>query len=136
MKLWSKEALVLGGLSGVLETPLSLLGFEILSDILFLLFIICMFMLCFNKTPKFLSNFISNYPKISYYLCAIGWIPYFMIITTAVFLGCAYFVSYFEEFMVRFLLSLAYISLGMLFVSLIIAFTRKKRLEYKNNTKQ
>jgi len=30
MKLWSKEALVLGGLSGVLETPLSLLGFEIL----------------------------------------------------------------------------------------------------------
>lgn len=36
--------------------------------------ILGMFMLCFNKMPKFLSNFISNYPKTSYYLCAIGWI--------------------------------------------------------------
>lgn len=128
MKLWSKEALLLGGLSGVLETPLSLLGFESISDILFLLFIICMLMLCFNKTPKFLSDFISNYPKTSYYLCAIGWIPYFMIITTIFFLGSTYFVLYSEEFIVHFLFSLAYVSLGMAFISLSIAFIRKRQI--------
>nr|QIM10566.1 hypothetical protein PlAlph_4580 [uncultured Alphaproteobacteria bacterium] len=33
MKLWSKEALVLGGVYGVLETPRSLLGFENLAGI-------------------------------------------------------------------------------------------------------
>lgn len=127
MKLWSKEALVLGGLSGVLETPLSLLGFENLANIFFILFIICMLMLCFNKTPKFLSYFISYYPNVSYYLCAIGWIPYFMIITTIVFLGSTYFVSSSEEFVVRFLFSLAYVSLGMAFISLSIAFIRKRQ---------
>lgn len=125
MKLWSKEALVLGGIYGVLETPLSLLGFESITDILFLLFIVGGLMLCFNKTPKFLSNFISNSPKTSYYLCAIGWIPYFMIMTTIIFLGSTYFVSYSEEFIVHFLFSLAYISLGMTFISLTIAFVRK-----------
>lgn len=128
MKLWSKEALVLGGIYGVLDTPFSLLDFESISDILFLLFIICMLMLCFNKTPKFLSNLISNYPKTSYYLCAIGWIPYFMIITTIVLLGGSYFVSYSEEFIVRFLFNLAYVSLGMAFISLSIAFIRKRQI--------
>lgn len=38
MKLWSKEALVLGGIYGVLDTPFSLLGFELISGVLFLLF--------------------------------------------------------------------------------------------------
>lgn len=90
MKLWSKEALVLGGIYGVLETPLSLLNFENISDILFILFIICILMLSSNRTPKFLSEFISKFPKTSYYLAAIGWIPYFMIITTIVFLGSTY----------------------------------------------
>ena len=40
MKLWSKEALVLGGIYGVLDTPFSLLGFELISNVVFLLFII------------------------------------------------------------------------------------------------
>jgi hypothetical protein len=38
MKLWSKEALVLGCIYGVLDTPFSLLGFELISGVLFLLF--------------------------------------------------------------------------------------------------
>ena len=80
MKLWSKEALVLGGAYGILDTPFALSGLEIISDILFGLFIICIIMLCFNKTPKFISFMMNKYPKTSYYLTAIGWIPYFVII--------------------------------------------------------
>lgn len=38
MKLWSKEALVLGCIYDVLDTPFSLLGFELISGVLFLLF--------------------------------------------------------------------------------------------------
>lgn len=126
MKLWSKEALVLGGLSGVLETPLSLLGFKNLAGIFFILFIICMLMLCFNHAPKFLSDFISRCPKTSYYLAAIGWIPYFMITATIAFAASTYFVSYSEEFIVRFLFGLTYISLGMALISLAVAFVRIK----------
>ena len=80
MKLWSKEALVLGGIYGVLATPFSLLGFELISDVVFLLFIVYAIMLLFNKTPKFISFVMNKYPKMTYYLAAIGWVPYFMII--------------------------------------------------------
>jgi len=125
MKLWSKEALVLGGLSGVLETPLSLLGFETIADILFILFIGCVFMLCINRTPKFLSALISNYPKTAYYLAAIGWIPYFLLITTATFLGSVHFVPYSKEVILSFFYSLAYTSLGLAFISLAVAVIRK-----------
>ncbi len=80
MKLWSKEALVLGGMYGVLDTPFSLLGFESISDILLLLFIGCAIMLCFNKIPKLISYTINHYTKISYYLMAFGVAQYFGII--------------------------------------------------------
>ena len=63
MKLWSKEALVLGGMYGVLETPFTYLGFEKIANILFVVFIWCMIKLCFNKTPKFIAKTIENYPK-------------------------------------------------------------------------
>ena len=129
MKLWSKEALVLGGLSGVLETPLSLLGFETLSDILFLLFIIYMCMLCFNKTPKFLANFISNYPMISYFLAAIGWIPYFMFLVFFILIGSGYIVDY-SDAVVEYSMDIVlypYITIYLAIVSLVIAFIRKKK---------
>lgn len=126
MKLWSKEALVLGGIYGVLGTPFSLLGLENITDILFLLFIICMFMLCFNRTPKFLSALISRYPKTAYYLSAIGWIPYFLLIITIAFMGSSYYISYPQKFTMSFLYGLAYTGLGMAFISFVIAFFRTK----------
>ena len=129
MKLWSREALVLGGIYGVLETPLSLLGFEILSDILFLLFIICMCMLCFNKTPKFLANFISNYPTTSYFLAAIGWIPYFMLLVFFMLIGSGYIVDY-SDAVVEYSMDIVlypYITIYLAIVSLVIAFIRKKK---------
>ncbi|MBO5038178.1 MAG: hypothetical protein J6C85_01800 [Alphaproteobacteria bacterium] len=127
MKLWSKEALVLGGIYGVLETPLSFLGFENTSGILFLLFILGMFMLCFNKTPKFLSNFISNYPKTSYYLTAIGWIPYFMFIVFVLLIGSGYIINY-SDITVEYgmhIMFYPYTTIYLALVSLITALVRK-----------
>lgn len=127
MKLWSKEALVLGGIYGVLETPFSFLGLENTTDILFVLFILGMFMLCFNKIPKFLSNFISNYPKTSYYLCAIGWIPYFMFIVFVMLIGSGYIVDYSDttvEYSMN-VMSYPYTTIYLAIASLIIAFVRK-----------
>ncbi len=128
MKLWSKEALVLGGIYGVLETPLSFLGVENTTDILFLLFIIGIFMLCFNKTPKFLSNFISNHPQTSYYLCAIGWIPYFMFIGIIMLIGSGYIIDY-SDTTVEYIMNIIfypYTTIYLAIASLIIAFARKR----------
>lgn len=127
MKLWSKQALVLGGIYGVLETPFSFLGLENTTDILFVLFILGMFMLCFNKMPKFLSNFISNYPKTSYYLCAIGWIPYFMFIVFVMLIGSGYIIDYSDttvEYSMN-IMSYPYTTIYLAIASLIIAFVRK-----------
>lgn len=127
MKLWSKEALVLGGIYSVLETPFSFLGLEKTTSILFVLFIIGMFMLCFNKIPKFLSNFISNYPKTSYYLCAIGWIPYFMFIVFVMLIGSGYIIDYSDttvEYSMN-VMSYPYTTIYLAIASLIIAFVRK-----------
>ncbi len=127
MKLWSKQALVLGGIYGVLETPFSFLGLENTTDILFVLFILGMFMLCFNKMPKFLSNFISNYPKTSYYLCAIGWIPYFMFIVFVMLIGSGYIIDYSDttvEYSMN-VMSYPYTTIYLAIASLIIAFVRK-----------
>lgn len=129
MKLWSKEALVLGGLSGVLETPLSLLGFETISNILFILFIACVLMLCFNRIPKFLSSLISNYPKTAYYLAAIGWIPYFIFIIFIMLIGSGYIVDY-SDTTVKYSMGIIlypYTTIYLGVASLIIAFIRKKK---------
>ena len=86
MKLWSKEALLLGGIYGILEAPFTYLKCEFITDILFFVFVCCAIMLCFNRTPKFISKTMENYPNISYYLVSIGWIPYFVILGTILFI--------------------------------------------------
>ncbi len=127
MKLWSKEALVLGGVYGVLETPFSLFGFEYISDALFLLFIGCVIMLCFNKTPKFITYVIHNCPKISYYLCSIGWIPYVILIVSISVFGFISYTGYNGALLVNIVLWLAYSSLLLSILSLAIAFIKDKR---------
>lgn len=123
-----KRSLVLGGIYGVLDTPFSLLGLENITDILFLLFIICMFMLCFNKTPKFLSNFISNHPTASYYLTVIGWIPYFIFIVFIMLIGSGYIIDYSDATVEHSMniISYPYTTIYLAIASLIIAFVRNK----------
>lgn len=132
MKLWSKEALVLGGIYGVLDTPFSLLGFETISNVLFGLFIGSALMICFNKMPKYLSWFIPQYPKTSYYLASFGWVSYLMMITTIAFLGSTYVITYTENFVVSFLYGTVYIGLILALISLIIAFVKARKNESIN----
>lgn len=127
MKLWSKDALVLGGIYGVLDTPFSILGFEAISNGLFWLFVGSALMLCFNKTPKYLSLFIAEYPKTSYYLASFGWIPYMMILTTITLLGSSFFIAYTENFVVTFLYATAYTGLALALISLIIAYMKARK---------
>lgn len=56
MKLWSKEAFVLGGIYGVLSTPCAYLGLENIGIMLFFLFVVGVFLLFFNKMPESFSK--------------------------------------------------------------------------------
>lgn len=96
MKLYSKEAMLLGGLYTVLAIPFTYLN-ESISGILLLLFIGLAITLCFNKKLRFLERMISGYPKISNYLSSIGWYPYIFIIFTVSFIASGYFFDYQDD---------------------------------------
>lgn len=83
MKLWSKEALILGGVYGVLSTPFTYFHNYFSEQIYFVLlgiFVVFMVLNFFNKTPSFIYTFIQQHPILSYYLISIGWIAYFLIL--------------------------------------------------------
>lgn len=125
MKLWSKEALVLGGIYSVLSTPFvygNNAVIEQISSILLIVFIICAIMLCFNKTPKFVSFTLNKYPKISYYLAAFGWIPFFTIIGVVGLFISAYFIEYDENNIEWWFKIMHYVLEFGIPVSLVIAF--------------
>lgn len=126
MKLYSKKALVLGGLYGVFDAPFSLLGLEFVSSILFLIFIGCCVMLCFNKTPKFLSAFTAKFPNLSYYLAAFGWVPFFTWAAFLLIIGSYSYIQYSEVWLNRLLYGLVYLNFGGIILSLIIAFAKKR----------
>ncbi len=92
MKLWSKEALSIGGIYCVLSTPFLVLQTPITEKIglfLFSIFIICMLLLYWPKFSLYIENKIKKFPNISYYLISIGWIPYFVIIGIICFIFLA-----------------------------------------------
>lgn len=130
MKLWSKEARVLGGMYGVLETPFSFSGVELISDVVFLAFIVCAIMLLFNKTPGFISFVISKHPQTAYYLAAIGWIPYLMIIIGFAMISSYQIFGYTDVVLEHLLFGLAISALLAAVVSLIVAYiTARKRIK-------
>lgn len=132
MKLWSKEALVLGGIYGVLDTPFSLLGFELISDVVFLLFIVCAIMLLFNKIPKFISFVMNKYPKTTYYLAAIGWVPYFMIIIGFAMMGSYLIFGYADGVLGYLLFGLAVLALLSVIISLIVAYIKAQKTKQRS----
>ena len=126
MKLWSKEALVLGGIYGVLSAPLTYLNLDNISMIVFAIFVLCMLMLCFCKTLKFLDKIIKNYSKTAYYLASIGWIPYFAIIGIVGFIALGCFIEYSDSMVERLMKLYVWIlDLGVP-VSLAVAFIWQK----------
>ena len=126
MKLVSKETLVLGGLYYVADTPFTLMGAEFITDILLLAFVGCCVMLCFNKTPKFLSAFTAKFPNLSYYLAAFGWVPFFMWASFMLIIGSYSYIQYSEVWLNRLLYGLVYLNFGGIILSLIIAFAKRR----------
>ena len=127
MKLWSKEALLLGGIYGILETPFTYIKYEFITDILFIIFVCCAIMLCFSRTPKFISKTMNNYPNISYYLISIGWIPYFVISGLILFILSGFIIDYSESFLELVFNYLYYTLPLLIFASLVSAFIRKQK---------
>ena len=128
MKLWSKESLVLGGIFGVLSTPFTYSDNKFIENFsigLFWLFIFYALLLCFNKTPRFIPWILNRYPRVSYYLISIGWIPYFVIVFLFIAFIVGFFIEYSDDMMDKQFLVLSYIAeLGLPF-SLTVAFTKK-----------
>ena len=128
MKICSNETLLLGGLYCVFEIIFALLGLEVLRDILFLIFLISVIMLCFNKTPKYISYTLNKYPKTSYYLMSFGWIPYFMVICFVLFLA---YIQLFDSvdnlhLYIKYIIPCSIAVFIMGFISLIIAYIKVK----------
>jgi len=126
VKLWSREALVLGGIYNVLNIPFFILYSETLFKILFVAFFVSALMLCFNKTPKFISYIINHHPVISYYLCSFGWIIYFIIIALVGILLLAIMFEWQDKTLEIALSLYSFISTWGTPVSLLIAFLRTK----------
>lgn len=126
MKLWSKEALLLGGMYCVLNILFTYIGFEIVTDVLFGGFILCLVLLCFNKTPKFIDKTIKNYPQTAYYLASIGWMPYFVIISLVGFIASACFIKYSDDTISGWVKFFVWILDWGIPLSLVIAFVRQR----------
>ena len=94
MKLFSKEALLLGGIYGLYSFPLSFFRengiVDFLLDIIEIVFFVSMLRLLFNNVPKFVLAFGQKHPRLSIYLMAVGWFFYFIWIFPAVLLVGTY----------------------------------------------
>lgn len=131
MKIWSREALVLGGIYSVLDILLLILNSDIIREILFVLFIIFAVMLCLNKTPEFISYIIKHHPVISYYLCSFGWIIYFIIIALIGIIPLATLFEWQDNTIETMMKIYSAISTWGTPVSLLIAFIRTKTKSFK-----
>lgn len=129
MKLWSREALMAGGIYSVLSTPFFILETPVTERInlfLFSMFIVCMFLLYWPKFSLLVSKQTDKFPRLSYYLMSIGWLPYFFIIgITAIFI-CTGVFSWNDDILDKIIGIFNLICLWGLPVSLIIAYLRAK----------
>ena len=120
MKLYSKEAMLLGGLYTVSAIPFTYLN-KSSSGILMLLFISLAIILYLNKELRFLERIIAGYPKISYCLSSIGWYPYVFIIFTVSFTASGYFMDYQDDFIENIFAIFDYGTSVLLIISLVSA---------------
>lgn len=129
MKLWSKESLMVGGIYSALSTPFLILDTPVTEQIelfLFSMFIICMFLLYWPKFSSLISKQTDNFPKLSYYLISVGWLPYFFIIGIVTVFICAGVFSWSDTVFDRTTNIFNLICLWGEPVSLIIAYIRTK----------
>lgn len=91
----TKEICVLGGLYFVIGYIIDLVnGFASnLSMIFDILFVILFFMILFGKKFAFLQKFINKFPKLSVYLCYVGFVGYILFVFDLLVLGPTEFIS-------------------------------------------
>lgn len=128
MKLYSKEAMFLGGLYTVLAIPFTYLN-EASSGILLLLFICLAIILYFNKKLRFLERIVAGYPRISNCLSSMGWYPHIFIIFTISFIVSGYFIDYQDDSIEKIFSIFDYVTSILLIISLVYSI-------YKNFKKQ
>ena len=129
MKLWSREALTLGGIYSVLSTTFLMLKSPMAEQIalsLFAMFIICMFLLYSPKFSLWVGKQTDNFPKLSYYLMSVGWLPYFLIIGPLAIFICAGVFTWDDDILNRTMSVFNLICSWGLPVSLIVAYIRIK----------
>ena len=129
MQLYSKQALVLGGIYALLEPPLILIQNDItslFSGLLFVLFILILLGLCFNKSPKCINYILNKHPKCSVYLIALGWIPYILLLTALLLYISGYFIEYSSKFLDN-LMTYMQVLIGAFYIISIIVATLKIR---------
>ena len=90
-----------------------------------MIFIFSAIMLCFNKTPKFITWMLQHHPHLSYYLIAVGWIPYFAIVVPMLFFISGFFINYSDGELSSNFNIIHYILEFSIPFSLIIAFIKK-----------
>ena len=83
----------------VLATPFSLLGFSVISDILFIVFVISGILLFFNVKFKFIDYILNKHETLSYYLCSFGWVPYFIAVMFLLLVCTHVIFGYEQEFL-------------------------------------
>ena len=81
LKICSKENVLLGGIYMALGTPFIYANIEKVSGFLLLVFVLGLVIQCFKSNVFKLEQRLASYPRVSYYLCSIGWIPYFYILS-------------------------------------------------------
>ena len=126
MKICSKEALILGGVYVVLATPFSLLGFSVISDILFIVFVISGILLFFNVKFKFIDYILNKHETLSYYLCSFGWVPYFIAVMFLLLVCTHVIFGYEQELFGKSVLTLGIFAVVGFLLSPIVAFFKKK----------
>lgn len=130
MKLWSKEALVLGGLYSVLITPFYLVKNELLEEIgliIGVLFLLSLVLLYNKKFSNYICDKIQLYPNISYYLMAIGWVIYFTFAGIIFLPPITAFLNLPDKTLQTVMSVFGFICNWGIFISLLIAFIKARK---------
>lgn len=129
MKLYSKEALLAGGLYEASIFPFRYVKSDWAENVSFILtcfFIVCLVMLFFNKTPAFISNFFKKAPDTAYYIVSFGWLPYFDILVLVAFFITGIIADPSEQTIIKVIDIYAFITNFGIIFSLLIAFLRAR----------
>jgi hypothetical protein len=126
LKICSKENILLGGIYVILDAPFFYANIEKVSSFLLVVFVLGLVIQCFKPNVFKLEQMLASYPRVSYYLSSIGWIPYFNILSIIALFVLAFVVSgNYDKYAIvgDVFFYISYISMP---ASLLVAFILKK----------